>query len=83
MQIKVFTTKTCPWCVKTKDYFKQHGVLFEEIMVDQNNDAAQEMIEKSGQPGVPVISINNWEHYIIGFDQEELDEVIRKYKSKK
>jgi len=74
MTVKVYSTPTCPWCHKTKDYLKQKKVLFEDIDVSSNRKAADEMIDKSGQMGVPVIDIDG--EIIIGFDVEAINKAL-------
>lgn len=75
MQIKIYSTKNCSWCNKAKEYLKQKGVEFEEIKVDEDHEAAKEMIKKSKQMGVPVIEING--EIIVGFDKEKLDKLLK------
>ena len=58
MKVKVYSTPACPYCKMAKDFLKQNNVEFEDIDVSSNHDAAHEMIEKSGQMGVPVIDID-------------------------
>ena len=70
-QIKVFSTPTCPYCTMAKQYLKENNVNFEDIDVSSNTDAQQEMVEKSGQMGVPVISIND--KIIVGFDKDKIN----------
>ena len=74
MKIKVYSTKSCPYCDKVKDYLKEKGVDFEEIKVDEDQEAAKEMIKKSKQMSVPVIEIDD--KLIIGFDKEEIDKAL-------
>ncbi|MFW5746907.1 MAG: glutaredoxin family protein [Nanoarchaeota archaeon] len=71
-QIKVYSTPTCPWCHKVKDYLQEKGADFEDIDVSSNTEAAKEMVEKSGQMGVPVVDIDGT--IIVGFDQDAIDE---------
>jgi len=79
-KVKVYSTPTCPWCHRAKDYLKEKKVDFEDINVAEDQDAAQEMIEKSGQMGVPVLDVNG--EIIIGFDQEKIDAALKKEKKK-
>lgn len=72
--IKIYTTPTCPFCVMAKNYLKAHGFEFEDIDVSTNIEAAEEMIRKSGQMGVPVLDIDG--EIIIGFDKERIDEIL-------
>jgi len=76
MKVKVYSTSTCPWCIKAKEFFKEKGIEFEEVDVGANQEAAQEMMEKSGQMGVPVIDING--KIIVGFDQAAVEEAMKK-----
>lgn len=75
MVVKVYSSNSCPWCVKAKNYLKKKNVDFEDINVSLNRAAAQEMIKKSGQTGVPVIEING--NVIVGFDKEEIDKLLK------
>lgn len=76
--IKIYSTPTCIWCAKTKEYFKNHHVKFENIDVSTNVKGAKEMVKKSGQMGVPVIDVNG--EIIIGFDETKLKKAIAKSK---
>jgi glutaredoxin-like YruB-family protein len=73
-KVKVYSTPTCPWCHKAKEFLKEHKVDFEDIDVASNHDAAHEMIEKSGQTGVPVIEIDG--EIVVGFDRARLSELL-------
>ena len=75
MTIKVYSTPTCPWCHKTKEFLKENKVKFEDIDVSRDVKAAQEMVKKSGQMGVPVIDANG--EIIVGFDERRLKEIIK------
>lgn len=74
--IKVYTTNTCPWCVKVKNYLKSENIEFEELNVQDNMIAREEMIKKSNQMGVPVLDINNT--IIIGFDKPAILKALGK-----
>lgn len=74
MKIKVYSTPSCLWCQAAKDFFKNHNIPFEDIDVSQNEQAAQEMIEKSGQMRVPVIEIDD--KIVKGFDKPTLIELL-------
>ncbi len=78
MEVKVYSTTTCPWCDKVKNFLKENGVDFEDINVAENDEAADEMIEKSGQMGVPVISIkkDGQEKILVGFNEEKIREIL-------
>lgn len=71
----------CPWCVKLKDWLKSKGIKFEEIDVSKDRKAAKEMIEKSGQMGVPQIEIDG--KIIAGFDKERIEGELEKTRKKR
>ena len=73
-KVVVYSTPTCVYCKMAKDYFKEHNVMYEEKDVTMDMDAQEEMIEKSGQMGVPVIDIDG--DIVIGFDKEKIDELL-------
>jgi glutaredoxin-like YruB-family protein len=73
-KIKVYSTDACPWCHKAKDWLKENNIEFEDINVGEDQEAAKEMAEKSGQRGVPVIMVDD--EIIIGFNEEKLKELL-------
>jgi len=73
--VKVFSTPTCPYCVTLKEFFKEHNIEFEDIDVSQDEKARDEMIEKSGQMGVPVVDING--EIVVGFDKEKISQLLK------
>lgn len=75
MTVVIYTTPTCIWCKKTKEFFKENKINFKEIDVSSNQKAAKEMIEKSGQSGVPVINVDG--KIIIGFNESELKKALK------
>jgi len=74
MNVKIYTTKTCVWCKKTKKYLNENNLEYEAVDVGDDRKAANEMIEKSGQMGVPVIDINGT--IIVGFDKDAIDKAL-------
>ncbi len=74
VKVKIYTTPVCPWCVKTKEFLKESKIPYEEINVAADRKAAQEMIEKSGQMGVPVVDVNG--QIIIGFNKPALKRAL-------
>ena len=68
--VKVYSTPTCPWCMRTKDFLKQNNIIFTDIDVSSNQAVAEDMIQKSGQMGVPVVEIEG--EIIVGFDKEKI-----------
>ena len=76
MPVKIYTTSTCPWCKKAKEWMKENKVKFTEKDVTQDEAARNEMIEKSGQMGVPVLDING--QILVGFDPKEMEKALKK-----
>jgi glutaredoxin 3 len=74
MTVKVYSTPSCPWCTVAKNYLKSRNIPFEDVDVSKNREAAVEMVQKSGQRGVPVIDIDG--RIIVGFDQGAIDSLI-------
>lgn len=85
MEVTVYTTPTCPWCQKTKEFLKGHKVKYKEINVLEDKKAADYIVSKSGQTGVPQIEIKDGDehHIIVGFDQEALTKTLKLGKKKK
>jgi glutaredoxin-like YruB-family protein len=75
MKVKVYSTPTCPYCKMAKEFFKEHKIEFEDFNVAENEKARDEMLEKSGQMGVPVIDIDG--KIIVGFDEKELKKALK------
>ena len=74
-KVTVYSTTTCPWCVKAKEFLKQNKIKFEDKNLPEDDKARNEMIKKTGQMGVPVIDING--EIIIGFDVERIKEALK------
>ncbi len=74
-KIIIYTTTYCPWCQATKEFLKKNGYEFEERNVETNPEWANELVQKSGQYGVPVIDIEG--KIIVGFAPEEITEALR------
>jgi glutaredoxin 3 len=73
-KVTIYTTPTCHFCQMSKEFFKANGVNYTEVNVAADAAARQEMIDKSGQMGVPVIMIG--EEMVIGFDKRRLSELL-------
>ncbi|NLL29870.1 MAG: glutaredoxin family protein [Clostridiales bacterium] len=73
--VKVYSTSSCPWCVKAKNYLKSINVEFEEFNVQDDMEAREEMVSKSKQMGVPVLDING--KIIVGFDKPAIDDALK------
>ncbi len=74
-KVKIYSTPTCPYCKAAKEFFKENNIEYEDIDVSKDQSKAQEMIEKSGQMGVPVIDIDG--QIIVGFDREALKKALK------
>ena len=73
---RITGTPFCIWCKKTKEWFKDHKVKYEEHDVSVDDKAREEMIKKSSQMGVPVLEING--KIIVGFDRQEIEKALKK-----
>lgn len=74
MEVKVYSTPTCPYCVRVKEYLTSKGVTFENIDVAADKAAGEEMVKISGQMGVPVIVAGN--EIIVGFDKGAINKAL-------
>ncbi|MEK6867328.1 MAG: glutaredoxin family protein [Nanoarchaeota archaeon] len=74
-KVIVYSTNSCPWCVKAKDFMKQNKIEYTEHNVAEDPKALQEMEEKSGQRGVPVIDISGT--IIVGFDRDAIKAALK------
>ncbi len=73
--VTVYSTPTCPYCKRAKDYLTRKGIAFTDYNVAEDREKAKEMIEKSKQMGVPVIVVGD--DIIIGFNQAKLDSLLK------
>ena len=74
MKIKVYTTPSCPYCDMAKEFLKENNIKFTAIDVSKDKKAAKEMVEVTGQMGVPVIMVDK--QGIIGFDKPALKKAL-------
>jgi glutaredoxin-like YruB-family protein len=72
--VTVYTTPTCPWCTTVKNYLRKNGIRYNEVDVASDQSAAQSMVSKSGQQGVPQTDIDG--QMVIGFDQKKLNQLL-------
>lgn len=70
--VEIYTTPTCPHCENAKEFFQEHDVDYTEHNVADDENKAKEMIEMTGQRGVPVIVIEDTDEPIIGFNQDKV-----------
>jgi len=73
-RVTVYSTPSCSWCNTLKSYFKTHNIRFTDIDVSKNQSAAEQMVRRSGQQGVPQTDING--EIIIGFDKAKINRLL-------
>ncbi|MFC1708923.1 glutaredoxin family protein [Candidatus Omnitrophota bacterium] len=73
-EVKVYSTPTCPYCIKLKEYLKQKNIEFQNIDVSSDKSSLDEMVKSTGQMGVPVVSIDG--NTVVGFDKEKIDSAL-------
>lgn len=79
MQIKVYTTTTCPYCRMEKEFLDSKRVKYENIFIDQNPEKVEEMMKISGQMGVPFTVITKDDNAVVtvlGFDKEKISQEL-------
>ncbi len=81
MHITVYTTPTCPYCKLAKDFLKEKGVSYTEIDVAADPNAANDMVKKSGQMGVPVMEIDG--QIVVGWNQAAINDLLEQATKKK
>lgn len=69
-KVTIYTTPVCVYCKMAKEFFKAHNVAYEEVNVAADAEKRAEMIEMSGQMGVPVITIDN--NLFVGFNKPKI-----------
>lgn len=72
--VTVYSTSTCPYCIRLKQFLKDNNIEFESVDVSSSPERAEEMIRKSGQMGVPVLDIDG--RIIVGFDKGKIKEAL-------
>ncbi len=72
--VVIYSTPTCVYCKIAKEYFGEHNISYTEKDVAEDSDARKEMVEKSGQMGVPVIDIDG--NIIVGFDKKSIASLL-------
>ncbi|OHA88442.1 MAG: NrdH-redoxin [Candidatus Zambryskibacteria bacterium RIFCSPHIGHO2_01_FULL_43_27] len=73
-KVVIYSTPSCVYCNAAKQFFAQNAIQFENYNVAEDLEKRQEMIDKSGQMGVPVIFIDD--EMVVGFDKERLSELL-------
>ena len=73
-KVVIYSTPTCPYCKRAKEYLSRKGISYTDIDVAQDREKAREMTQKSGQMSVPVIIIGD--EIVVGFNQVLLDKLL-------
>ena len=73
-KVVIYSTPTCPYCKRAKEYLSQKDISYVEHNVAGDREATKEMIQKSGQMGVPIIIIDG--EVVVGFNQAKLDSLL-------
>jgi len=73
-QVIVYSTPVCPYCQMAKDFLKKNNIVYQEVDVSKNEPAFQEMVQKSGQMGVPVMDVNGT--IVVGFNRRALGQLL-------
>ena len=75
MKVELYTTEVCPWCHKAKEFVEKNKIEYSEKNVQKYPELAAELLEKSGQMGVPVITIDD--KLMIGFNKNRLKRTLK------
>lgn len=78
-KITIYTTPTCQYCEQAKDYMKENDIDYKEYDVSSDTKRRKEMIETSGQMGVPVLVLGD--QMMVGFEEGRFEEMVEKHKS--
>ncbi len=73
-RVTVYSTPTCSWCATIKNHLKIHGIKYTDIDVSKDRKAAEAMVKKSGQQGVPQTDIGG--QMIVGFDKNKINSLL-------
>ena len=73
-KVTVYSTPTCPYCIRTKKFLEDNNIAFEDIDVSSNQEKSEEMVKKSGQMSVPVLDIDG--KIIVGFDKDAIQKAL-------
>ena len=72
--VKIFSTPVCPYCLALKEFLTERNIEFQELDVSKDKESLEEMVEKSGQMGVPVADIDG--QIVVGFDKEKISKLL-------
>ena len=78
IKITIYSTPICHYCVMLKEWLDEQKIRYTDYDVSEDQEKANEMIEISGQMGVPVtvVEINGEEQVLIGFDREAFKKIL-------
>jgi glutaredoxin 3 len=72
--VKVYSTPTCPWCKKAKQFLDANGIKYQDLNVAEDKAARDEMINTTHQMAVPTIAVDG--EYVIGYNENSLKEKL-------
>lgn len=72
--VTVYSTPTCPWCNTLKSFLRKNGIVFTDIDVSRDQEAARQMVAATGQQGVPQANIGG--EWVVGFDQQKIKRLL-------
>lgn len=72
--VVVYSAPSCSWCNRLKQYLRKNRIRFNDIDISRDQHAAQELMERTGQTGVPQTEIDG--HWVVGFDQPRIDNLL-------
>lgn len=75
MKIITYTLSWCPHCKALKEYLNNKKIEYENIDMEENEEAAEDIIEKTGQSGFPIIDIDG--EILIGFDKDKIEVILK------
>jgi len=73
-RVKIYSTPSCPYCMRAKSYLEAKGIAYENIDVSTDTQGLEEMVKISGQMGVPVIIVDG--QMVTGFDKTKLEALL-------
>lgn len=73
-RVTVYSTPTCSWCNTLKSWLKKNGIPYTDVDVSKDERAAQDLVNRTGQQGVPQTDING--QIVVGFDQTKLKQLL-------
>jgi len=72
--VTIYSTPTCHFCHLAKDFFMDHNIAYTEFDVAADISKRKEMVDKTGQMGVPVIDVDG--QIMVGFSEEALSKAL-------